>query len=73
MSSEDGLSPEQTAEHVRLARARLQAVRDESSIPVIAHAAHQADLYCHRILWELGVEDGTTPELEERIELGGTE
>lgn len=53
--------------HVVEARRLLQQVRDESRIPAIARAAHQADLYCFSILWELGAENETTPELGERI------
>jgi hypothetical protein len=44
-------------------RELLAELRDECDIPSIAHSAHQADVYCHGILWELGAEDATTPEL----------
>lgn len=44
-------------------RALLAELRDECDIPSVAHSAHQADVYCHGILWELGAEDATTPEL----------
>lgn len=47
----------------REVRKLLAELRDESDIPSVGHAAHQADVYCHGILWELGAEDATTPEL----------
>lgn len=67
MTTDDGLSPEETADRIRRARALIQEVRDEAGIPVVAHATHQADVYCHRAMWELGAEAGTTPELEEPV------
>jgi hypothetical protein len=45
-------------------RQEIAIIRDECEIPSIAHAAHQADVYCHGILWELGAEEATTPELD---------
>ena len=50
-------------EQTNEARELLAELRDECDIPTIAHSAHQADVYCYSILWELGAEDATTPEL----------
>lgn len=61
------MSPAEIADRIERARALIQEVRDEAPIPVVAHAAHQADVYCHRIAWEVGEEAGTTPELEEPV------
>lgn len=68
MPTDSELSPDDITARIGRARALIQEVRDETSIPVVASAAHQADMYCHRITWELGAEAGPTPELEERIE-----
>lgn len=58
---EDKSVVEQTQE----VRALLAEIRDNSDVPTVAHAAHQADVYCHGILWELGAEEAMTPELTE--------
>lgn len=73
MPVDDDLTPEEIADRIERARAFIQEVRDDASIPVVAHAAHQADMYCHRIAWEVATESGTTPELEERIAPGKVE
>lgn len=57
---------EEVAEDVQEARRLLQKVHGMSDIPVVSHAAFQADMYCHRMMWELGEEEATTPELDER-------
>ena len=67
MSADDSLSRAEVTDRIERARALIQEVRDESAIPVVAHSAHQADIYCHRLMWELGEESANTPELEERI------
>lgn len=54
------------AEEVKEIRKRLQAIHAESGTPVVSHAAYQADIYCHRILWEIGAEDASSPALTER-------
>jgi hypothetical protein len=66
MSPDDSLTREEVSDRISRARALIQEVRDESAVPVVATSAHQADLFCHRIMWEVGAESGTTPELEER-------
>lgn len=53
----------EVVEQTREVRELLAELRDECEIPSIAHSAHQADVYCHGILWELGAEEATTPEL----------
>lgn len=68
MPADDGLTPEEIAERVERARSLIQEVRDDAPIPVVAHAAHQADMYCHRIMWEVAAESGSTPELEAPVE-----
>lgn len=73
MSANDSLSPEEISERISRARALIQEVRDESALPVVATSAYQADLFLHRIMWEVGSESGTTPELEERIATMDTE
>lgn len=73
MSSDDSLSRAEISDRISRARALIQEVRDDAAVPVVAHSAHLADVHCHRLMWELGEESGTTPELEERIEQGGNE
>jgi hypothetical protein len=68
MSTDDSLPPEEITARIARARALIQEVRDESAVPSVATSAHQADILCHRIMWELGAESATTPELEEPIE-----
>lgn len=67
MATNDDLTREEIADRIARARALIQEVRDDAGVPVVAGAAHQADVYCHRIMWELGEETGTTPELEEPV------
>ncbi|WP_435064408.1 hypothetical protein [Halobaculum sp. EA56] len=73
MSAEDGLSRAEITDRIARARSLIQEVRDEAPIPVVAHSAHQADMYCHRLMWELGEETANTPELEEPVDPEGDE
>lgn len=75
MPVDDKLSHAEITDRITRARALIQEVRDESEIPVVAHSAHLADIQCHRLMWELGEESATTPELEEpgTSTSGGTE
>lgn len=73
MPADDSMSPEEISERISRARALIQEVRDESAVPVVATSAYQADIFCHRIMWEVGAESGTTPELEERIDVDDVE
>jgi hypothetical protein len=57
------MDEDEIIEQASEARDILMELRDECEIPSIAHSAHQADVYCHGILWELGAEDAFTPEL----------
>ncbi|MXR19337.1 hypothetical protein [Halobacterium bonnevillei] len=57
------MDEQEVVEKTNEVRELLAELRDECDIPSIAHSAHQADVYCHGILWELGAEDATTPEL----------
>lgn len=68
MPTDGGMTPSEIVDRVDRARALIQEVRDEAGFPVVAHAAHQADMYCHRITWEMAAESGTTPEIEEPVE-----
>lgn len=71
MADAEPLSRDEVVDRLERARALIQEIRDGAPYPVVAHAAHQADMYCHRAAWELGVESGTTPELEEPVSLPG--
>jgi hypothetical protein len=68
MSADEGLTHAEIIDRIDRARSLIQEVRDDAAIPVVAHSAHQADMYCHRLMWELGAESANTPELEETIE-----
>lgn len=54
----------------REVRRTLQHIAAETDSPAVAHAAHQADVHCHSLLWELGAETATTPELDDRTTVG---
>lgn len=73
MSGDDSMTHAEISNRISRARSLIQEVRDDAAIPVVATSAHQADILCHRIMWEMGSESGTTPELEEPIERGGSE
>ncbi|QLG63896.1 hypothetical protein [Halorarum salinum] len=68
MSRDDSMTRAEISDRISRARSLIQEVRDDAAIPVVATSAHQADVLCHRIMWEMGAESGTTPELEEPIE-----
>lgn len=57
------MDEETIIERTNEAREILAELRDECDVPSVAHSAHQADVYCHGILWEMGAEDAFTPEL----------
>lgn len=61
------LTNEEIVDNVLEARRLLQEVYVRSDTPSFVHAAYQADVHCHALLWELGEERGTTPELEELV------
>lgn len=61
----DPLDDQAVIDRVKQARALLGEVRDRSDVPAIAHAAHQADVLCHGMLWEYGLEETIAPETEE--------
>ena len=71
MTTDDPLTRAEVTDRIERARSLIQEVRDNSDVPVVAHSAHQADVYCHRLMWELGAETATTPELEEPVDAGG--
>lgn len=52
-------------DHTREVRETLHRIAAETDSPAVAHAAHQADVHCHSLLWELGAETATTPELDD--------
>lgn len=68
MSGDDSMTNAEITERISRARSLIQEVRDDTEVPSVATSAHQADVLCHRIMWEMGAESGTTPELEEPIE-----
>jgi hypothetical protein len=68
MPSDERLTRQQVTRRIARARSLIQEVRDNAEIPVVAHSAHQADVYCHRLMWELGAETANTPELEDPID-----
>lgn len=59
------LDDQAVIDRVNQARELLGEVRDRTDVPAIAHAAHQADVLCHGMLWEFGLEETTAPETEE--------
>ena len=71
MPTDDTLTRAEVTDRIARARSLIQEVRDGSDTPVVAHSAHQADVYCHRLMWELGAETAITPELEEPIDPEG--
>lgn len=67
--SDDSLSTAEITDRISRARALIQEVRDESTVPTVASSAYQADILCHRIMYEMGAESASTPELEESLEV----
>lgn len=61
---DEPLDDQAVIDRVRRARELLGEVRDGSDVPAIAYAAHQADVLCHGMLWEYGLEETTAPETE---------
>lgn len=71
MPPDDALSRAEITDRITRARALIQEVRDEADVPVVAHSAHIADIHCHRLMWELGAESATTPEIEDPADPNG--
>lgn len=63
----DGLERAEMVELTEDIRTKLQLIQSECDIPAVTRSANQADVFCFSILWELGAEEETTPELADWV------